>query len=778
MLIVLKSQKSFYMKSNQIILIALSMMLIFASCRKDQSNPVTPTVTSSKDLKVADGFNWATTKTIEVNINVESDQADGLLSKVMVFKADPATGATPTASGSAGFGFPYATDIIVPASMEGMWIEMHGPSGAVEVVYQTFLGNDLNYTFQSNVKSDELKSVATSPDCNTGCDVTISNNEDITIKQGKTYCLTATNFTKKINFEPWNGGGTLRICGVATPSQINNFGGYGGDCNLVISDGGKLTYNDDISMSGVSSITAWNTSEVYIEELKLNQETTSFTNYSSDFTIHKAFTPSGVVTNYGSLTIENKYDSNSPNGKLINSGTVTTTGHLQINNALANSGTINVGTNFDMNNSAGNYTNTCKILVGTDANLNSGNLTMNGGYLKAEGKFQVNGVAALNLQNQSMISAVNVVLNNSISGAGSLNSIVSTGNATINSFKTVSGAIEWVDNDAVLTNGTTALFINGATFKLISEATNFIPVSACNPEGIGSTPVIVDADGDGVADINDDYPEDATRAYNNYYPSATTWSSMAFEDLWPAYGDYDMNDLVVNIRFNRVTNAQNQVVDLINLYDVQAVGGSLRNGFGFQLDNVDVGVIGSVTGYSVNPGSYISLASNGLESGTVKPVVILWDDAENVINREGGEYFNTEHNGYVGTSDLVTLTLHFSTPQSTSAVGLPPYNHFLIKGKERGTEIHQPGKVPTSKANTALFGTGDDDTNPSAGKYYKSATNLPWSIFVAEEFDYPLEEVDIVNAHLKFAAWAESNGAQYSDWYLNKAGYRSTENIY
>ena len=116
---------------------------------------------------------------------------------------------------------------------------------------------------------------------------------------------------------------------------------------------------------------------------------------------------------------------------------------------------------------------------------------------------------------------------------------------------------------------------------------------------------------------------------------------MAFEDLWPAYGDYDMNDLVVNIRFNRVTNAQNQVVDLINLYDVQAVGGSLRNGFGFQLDNVDVGVIGSVTGYSVNPGSYISLASNGLESGTVKPVVILWDDAENVINREGGEYFNS-----------------------------------------------------------------------------------------------------------------------------------------
>ncbi|PKP27442.1 MAG: hypothetical protein CVU06_02005 [Bacteroidetes bacterium HGW-Bacteroidetes-22] len=778
MFIVKPSTKSFIMKSNQITLVALSMMLLLASCRKDQSDPVTTTVTNSKDLKVADGFNWATTKTVEVNINVESDLASGLLSKVMVFKADPTSGTTPTASGSAGFGFPYATDIIVPAALEGMWIEMHSSGGAVEVVYQAFSGNNLSYTFQTSVKADELKSVVTGPDCTSGCDVTVSTNQDITVKQGKTYCLTTTNFTKKINFEPWNGGGTVRICGVATPSQINNFGGYGGNCNLVISDGGKLTFNDDLALGGVSSITAWHTSEVYIEELKLNQESTSFTNYSSNFTIHKAFSPSGVVTNYGTLTLDNKYESNSPNGKLINSGTITTVGYLQINNALTNSGTINVGTDFDLNNSAGNYSNTCKIIVGNNASLNSGALTMNGGYLKAEGKFQVNGVAVLNLQNQSMVSANNVVLNNSISGAGSLNSIVSTGNATINSGKTVSGAIEWVDDNGVLTNGTVALFINGASFKLISEATNFIPVSDCNPEGIGSTPVITDTDGDGVADINDDYPEDATRAYNNYYPSATTWSSMAFEDLWPAYGDYDMNDLVVNIRFNRVTNAQNKVVDVINLYDVKAVGGALRNGFGFQLDNVDVGVIESVTGYSVNPGSYITLGTNGLETGTTKPVIILWDDAENVITRVGGEYFNTEHNGYVGTSEPVTINVHFSTPQTTAMVGLPPFNHFLIKGKVRGTEIHQPGMVPTSKANTELFGTGDDDTNPTNGKYYKSVTNLPWSIFVAEEFDYPLEEVDIVNAHLKFAAWAESNGAQYSDWYMDKAGYRNTEKIY
>jgi len=52
-----------------------------------------------------------------------------------------------------------------------------------------------------------------------------------------------------------------------------------------------------------------------------------------------------------------------------------------------------------------------------------------------------------------------------------------------------------------------------------------------------------DTDGDGIMDNLDAYPTDATRAFNSYYPNQVDYGSVAFEDLWPAYGDYDCNDL-------------------------------------------------------------------------------------------------------------------------------------------------------------------------------------------------------------------------------------------
>lgn len=287
-----------------------------------------------------------------------------------------------------------------------------------------------------------------------------------------------------------------------------------------------------------------------------------------------------------------------------------------------------------------------------------------------------------------------------------------------------------------------------------------------------------DTDLDGVPDTADEYPTDPTRAFNNYFPSTSGWSTFAFEDLWPFFGDFDMNDLVVNVRFNRVTNAQNNVVDLVNTYLIRAVGGSFRNGFAFSLDHLDPSVIQSVTGSVISSGSYLSIAPNGTEAGTTVPVVVLWDDAETLINRTKGSFFNTEVKYPSGHSDPHNISVHFRNPLSRNDVGLPPYNHFLIRNKDRGHEIHLPNHKPTSKANTNLFGTGNDDTTPSLVKFYKSENNLPWAIFIGEHFDYPIERADVIHAHLKFAEWAQSGGSIFYNWYHDLPGYRNDSLIY
>jgi hypothetical protein len=85
------------------------------------------------------------------------------------------------------------------------------------------------------------------------------------------------------------------------------------------------------------------------------------------------------------------------------------------------------------------------------------------------------------------------------------------------------------------------------------------PVNAISNDSIVTLPPSADLDGDGVNDVDDEYPNDPLRAFNSYYPALNQYASVAFEDLWPYYGDYDLNDVVVDFKYRLVSNAQNAV---------------------------------------------------------------------------------------------------------------------------------------------------------------------------------------------------------------------------
>jgi LruC domain-containing protein len=130
------------------------------------------------------------------------------------------------------------------------------------------------------------------------------------------------------------------------------------------------------------------------------------------------------------------------------------------------------------------------------------------------------------------------------------------------------------------------------------------------------------------------------------------------------------------------------------------------------------------------------------------------------------------------TPPSITVTVNLATPQTLAAVGLPPYNPFIIINKERGKEVHLPGYSPTSLVNPVYFGTEDDDSNPEIGKYYKSVSGLPWGMHLPVSFDYPIEKTPILEGHLVFDTWVLSGGFSYMDWYQDKPGYRETTFLY
>ena len=310
------------------------------------------------------------------------------------------------------------------------------------------------------------------------------------------------------------------------------------------------------------------------------------------------------------------------------------------------------------------------------------------------------------------------------------------------------------------------------TFNIPMTATNSAGTDTKTLELVIGTGGGTDTDGDGVPDNLDQYPTDPTRAFNSYYPNEIDYASVAFEDLWPGYGDYDFNDFVVNLNFKMVTNAQNATVDVILKYQIMADGASLDNGFGLVFDAPPASVE-SVTGF-IKLGNAVTMDPSGYEAGHINETVIVPLDAINQV-MEGGMANTIPGGKYIQTT-INTVTTHFGTPQAS--IGTPPFNPFIFVDQVRSHEVHLKGLPPTEFMDTDLFGTWSDGSVPASGLYFQSTNGLPWGIETPINFKYPIELADILTAHLKFAAWAQSSGVDFPDWYMDEPGYRDDTKIY
>ncbi|MFD0751078.1 LruC domain-containing protein [Mucilaginibacter calamicampi] len=286
-----------------------------------------------------------------------------------------------------------------------------------------------------------------------------------------------------------------------------------------------------------------------------------------------------------------------------------------------------------------------------------------------------------------------------------------------------------------------------------------------------------DTDGDGVLDAFDDYPNDASRAYNYYYPFKDGFTNVAFEDNWPSKGDYDMNDLVVKYRLSMQLNAKNEVVFMAVDVNALAVGASFKNGFGIKFA-IPASDVKSVTGQKLIS-NYIKLGANGVEEGQTDLVVIPFDNTDAVLKNFDDSYFvNTKAEKNKVTPSTSTVSVTFANPVPVAyALYINP---FLIRNGQRGYEVHLPNSTPSKKADLNLLGTADDKGKKDGTKYYYlSKENWPWAISFNDSFTYPAEQVKITDAYLHFAEWAGSNGTLFTDWYYNTgAGYRALPGLY
>ena len=740
------------MKAAYLKIIALVMTIFLVSCERDpiNTNNNPDQATSFDELEISPDFEFKSTQVVNFNISIIPASEDELRHIIKIYAGHPAKGGRLLTKGMTGSDFVFDVDLNIPTRVESVYIENRNAQGIYELLELPVTGNLVSHTFNSDTFLQkgypQNKTVIVDPGCDE-CEESISGTYNQLQLDGKDYCVQEGSNLTIGNQLIFKNGATLVICGTANISRFSVWGNR--SSNLYISESGVLASAGHLNIN----------SQLHFFNFGIH-------NISGNLMTKDQY----KFYNYGTLNIAGTVNNNSSN--FLNEGTVNVSGHFNCNRSIGfkNYGTLIITGHLNVNGSSHAH-NYCTLEVGGNLNLNR--VLSNYGYVNVTNSLTINGGGMLRNFDKALVSTQDLTVNGGIRGPGdSYGKVDVAGNTTINGGGRVNGKIDLCDANGIETN-----YGNIGNEVVFCEVT--IPQTACNPGsggngsgGGGGTTDPDDTDEDGVPDVDDDYPEDAERAFNSYYPNQQDFGTFVYEDLWPSKGDYDFNDLVLDFQYRIVTNADNKIVDVVTKAHVKAAGASLNNGFGISFPTAPENC-GNVSGF-LHEGGYLDINAEGYENGhTENTVVILYDAINTIYN---GSFFNTvPGQNYINT-DTITVTTYFDNPQME--MGQEPYNPFLIIGQQRGMEVHLTDKEPTELVDMTRFGSEDDASDENSGSWYVTDNNLPWAVEIPVSFDYPIENADIVSTHLKFEEWAESSGAVYNDWYLDEPGYRNQDNIY
>ncbi len=306
---------------------------------------------------------------------------------------------------------------------------------------------------------------------------------------------------------------------------------------------------------------------------------------------------------------------------------------------------------------------------------------------------------------------------------------------------------------AIMSDGTNAWGYHSGTYVVPANQTTTVFMFEAVSTGSGNSSVgnfldnfriECDEDGDGVPDTDDDFPQDPTRSYQSFFPTSGK-QVIAFEDLWPATGDYDFNDLVLSQQVEIARNANQELVSADFTLSIDAIGAGHHNGIALLLRKSDGtlftnNIVNTISGdLAVDPDN-----TNGF---------IISSDVFADIET----YYQNNGQGPSKAPDTLRFSINFNS--GTTADLFPEL--YLFRSDTRGLEVHLPAYSGSAAFDASLANTLDDNGG------FKTAEGLPWAIEIMSNSDWqhPLEKVDMIDAFPQFQTWATSLGGQNQTWF-------------
>lgn len=783
-----------------------SSMILSTACitacvddNKDLYDPSYQTPNPMEDISAPAGFDWSSTNSIKFSVEVD-DEFDGqYYYTVEILDKNPleATAEDPyntLAKGVAKKGEAYQTEVVSSKDIKYLYVRQTDPRGRDQIkqveISESTSHVQCSFTGTSAIKTrasvatrgnnggiDIPKRAEQSYDTNGAIPITSSSQ---VLEGGKAYIVTG-KFQGKFKDTSLSNSNraTVYIQGNWEPAQAitQNYldiivlkGGTieGTDLklqnasNLTIQSGAKIKI---AKLEGNTQSTICNFGEIEVDNLLLNSFDLLYNGNKVDVKHNIDASKGGSIHNFGELDVEKEIKLNTSSivynaaGSELEAEKYTAAGSKNVN-----FGEMEFDT-YDSGEAGGSLYNNCMLFV---EHMKAGGIIYLDHGVIAEEKeddkkkdyfeeaddiyFYDN--AKLTLANGSMIKAEKITINSGFSaiGEGDEASLLKvTDKLQIDNWSNkfsgklyISGKINCSHND---------MYQAGSEVIFSSEPD--IIITGCN----------------GKTELPDPAPEPSDPNFPIIVDDNHNYTYL-FEDQWPLYGDYDMNDIVLEIKHRKTSiDKWNKITELDLTIELTAVGAQKAIAAAIMFDEIPASAITQPVTYANNyrPISF-DLTDKNIEKGQDYAVVPLFDNAHALMERPAGSFVNTVSGSDNNQKDskIINFTLRFdqASAPSSDALNIKKLNLFIItdRGSKR-KEIHVAGYQPTKLANTELFGGNNDASSVNGKKYYISKDNLAWGIIVPTQFKWPLEYTKIQNAYKQFAGWVTSGGVNNTKWW-------------
>lgn len=794
--------------------------LTFAGCADDVYDPEKGIHTDAKDnplgedFSAPDGFNWSMINSVNLNVEVKDEFNGKYQYLVEVFTSNPLNeaGISPIAVGLANKNKSYSAEINISKALTRLFIRQTDPNQRKEVYEYNVPENggvldcklyyvptetraiaraiqspgtsgwdnvkDPEYTEENYNVPSESASVSGNQ---------LANGSIFVIKPGETYkgvlhCYGNSNASVYVQ-------GTWDLDG-ATPQGIN----------IVVFNGGRIIApNTGFMVSDKSSLTVQTGGIVNCRYLSTatnvlikNFGTIQANGIRSQYNDGQGFNTGTVLYNAAEAVVNVEENFHITDSEIFNHGTITVGGKIQTNDdkkcvianydkasitsdglyggaTIVNNGFIEV--NICKNSSEDALYNNCTFIVKKEfyfrnVMLNKGSIT--GGRNNPTDKewlpvpyVESQTDATFTLINGSMIKAIKFKV---LSGNVKFHAKNIQGNEDKSMIK-VEDEINFTEPTHVQLLGN--LVIEGKITGPNKD--NPFQVNQSVNTGFDESKYTIETCG-GIFNEGNPGGEPTDPTFPIEIGDSDIYT-FVFEDNWPAYGDFDMNDLVLVMSKKNMDIDKNGIVTRLRMtLDLRAVGATKKLGACIRFVKLPQNI--QLDKFTIN--------GNGasFETGQNAATCALFTNAHNEL--WGGEYTNSEKR--INTIDQPDKPFKKDTKEYNIIMEIPATANvkpedlninnldiFIITApaskQGKRTEIHVAGFAPTDLGGTHYFKSGNDDSSVEAGKYYLSKENLAWAVIIPQEFAWPKESKKITDVYDQFRPWITTGGQNNKTWY-------------